>query len=288
MIGQPDFTTVFPNNGGRRAASLSEPGGSTVAATGRLWLSDRANGRVLEYDAPLTSGTASRLFGQATFSSTPTVMVSASTLSTNLGGVAVDSSGRLWVADAGNNRVLEFDSPLTSSVADRVFGQPAFNYRANNYNGLSASSLSQPKGVAVDGSGRLWVADFGNARVLEYDDPLNDATASRVFGQPDFVSNTPNNGGVSANSSNLPADLFVDGDGHLWVADTYNNRVLEFDDPLTSNTASRVFGQPAMTSNGRGSARLLSITPGASQCNRTARSGWRMSSTAECWATPTP
>ena len=38
-------------------------------------------------------------------------------------GVAVDGSGHLYVADTDNNRVLEYDTPLTKSTADRVFGQ---------------------------------------------------------------------------------------------------------------------------------------------------------------------
>ena len=198
---------------------------------------------------PLTSTTAARLFGQATFSSTPTVTVTASTLSTNLGGIAVDSSGRLWVADSGNNRVLEYDTPLTSSVATRVFGQPTFGHRVNNYGGLSATSLSQPLGVAIDSGGRLFVADFGNARVLEYDDRLNSNVASRVFGQPDFVSGTLTTVASARAAWIAPAYVSTDSFGRLWVADTYNNRVLEYDAPLTTAVADRVFGQPNMTSN---------------------------------------
>ena len=73
-----------------------------------------------------------------------------------------------------NNRVLEYDTPLTTdTVADRVFGQGgSFTSNTCNLGGISASSLCNPYGVAVDAAGRLYVADASNSRVLEYDNPL--------------------------------------------------------------------------------------------------------------------
>ncbi len=56
-----------------------------------------------------------------------------------------------------------------------------------------------------------------------------DTTADRLFGQPDFISNTANNGGVSASSLNDPAGLTIDTVGNMYVADLYNHRVLEYD-----------------------------------------------------------
>src|SRR5207249_5388741 len=85
-----------------------------------------------------------------------------------------------------NNRVLEYDTPLTSdTTADRVFGQGgSFSTTTCNNGGVSADSLCTPVGVAVDGAGNLYVADSHNHRVLEYDTPLtSDTTAERVFDQ---------------------------------------------------------------------------------------------------------
>src|SRR5208282_5728876 len=57
--------------------------------------------------------------------------------------VAVDPAGNLYVADAGNNRVLEYDSPQTNPVANQVFGQSnSFNSASGcNAGGISAASL---------------------------------------------------------------------------------------------------------------------------------------------------
>jgi len=250
VFGQTNFTTNTANSGGVSASSLFGPGGIAIDGAGRLWVADYANQRVLEYDSPLTSTIASRVFGQPNFTSnTPNNGgVSASSLAWP-GGIAVDGGGRLWVAEQAGNRVLEYDSPLTSAIASRVFGQPNFTSTTPNNGGLSASSLSHPNSVTLDSSGRLWVADGENNRVLEYDSPLTSAVANHVFGQPNFTSNTANNGGVSASSLWFPADGAIDGTGRVWVADLNNHRILEYDSPLTSAVASRVFGQPNFTSN---------------------------------------
>jgi len=168
------------------------------------------------------------------------------------GGVAVDGAGNLYVADSVNNRVLEYDSPLTTdTIADRVFGQGgSFTSGACNLGGISASSLCNPLRVAMDAVGNLYVTDVFNNRVLEYDGPLTtDTVADRVFGQGgSFTSATCNTAGFDSppTSGTLcqPFGVDLDGAGDLYVTDRLNHRVLEYDSPLTTDTvADRVFGQ---------------------------------------------
>jgi hypothetical protein len=72
-----------------------------------------------------------------------------------------------------------------------------------------------------------------------------DTTADRVFGQTDFMHNAPNQGGApSASGLYIPEGTALDGQGNLYVADLANNRVLEYNAPLSSTiAASNVFGQ---------------------------------------------
>ena len=72
--------------------------------------------------------------------------------------------------------------------------------------------------------------------------PSGSTTATRVYGQlGSFTTNTPNNGGVSANSFCDPLGVALDSSGNLYVADYGNNRVLFY--PAGSTTATRVYGQ---------------------------------------------
>ena len=133
--------------------------------------------------------------------------------------------------------------PAGSTTATRVYGQMgSFTTGNGNQGGISANSLYGPDGIALDSNGNLYVADYGNNRVLYY--PAGSTTATRVYGQGgSFTTNTTNNGGISANSLDLPAAVALDGNDNLYVADQYNNRVLFY--PSGSTTATLVYGQVA-------------------------------------------
>src|SRR5208282_3715094 len=176
----------------------------------------------------------------------------------NPSGVAVDASGDLYVADNGNSRVLEYNTPLTTGAsANMVFGQGgSFTSTGCNFRPKQGtptpSNLCNPYGVAIDSADNLWVADNSNNRVLEYNTPVTThlTAADAVFGQNDsFTSGGCNLGGASASPASLcgPSGAVVDPGGNLYVADTTNNRVLKYQ-LITSMsvTASLAFGNVAV------------------------------------------
>ncbi|MGB6034137.1 MAG: T9SS type A sorting domain-containing protein, partial [Bacteroidota bacterium] len=84
-------------------------------------------------------------------------------------GVALDQTGRLYVTDNRNNRVLWFDSAASKpngASADGVFGQPDFT---SNEDTITDRGMWGPWGVTVEKvNGRIWVADSENQRVLRF------------------------------------------------------------------------------------------------------------------------
>lgn len=228
VLGQPDFVSKTT---GVSATQFNGPNGVAVdAATGKLFVADRGNHRVLRFASAAalqTGGAAEAVFGQDDFTSKVTGV--AANRMNNPIGVHVDASGRLYVADFSNNRVLRFDDAATkasSAPADGVLGQATFT---TSTAAVGATGMRGPVTVQVDRSGRLWVTDFSNHRVLRFDDAAtkaNGAAADGVLGQADFTTNAA---GLSATAMSSPNGAFADDDGHLWVSDNGNYRVTRFD-----------------------------------------------------------
>jgi len=139
-------------------------------------------------------------------------------------GVALDpNSDALFVVDTNNNKVLRFDSrsSLTSgSPPDFVYG--------NNSSVPSAASLNRPQSAWMDLAGNLWVADYGNSRVLMFSgtDQNGQPAAMLCFGQASLGGHQQNQGNASPSSRSMssPSGVTLDSTGTLWVSDTGNNR----------------------------------------------------------------
>ena len=246
-FGQPDLLSGNPGIG---QGKLDGPMEAAVDSAGRLWVSDVENHRILRWDNAVNapSGTlAAQVLGAPDFNTKVGGMTQ--NRLARPGGLDFDSQGRLWVADYGNNRVLRFDNPAAKGNggnADGVIGQPDFNTYSF---GCTASSFGQAYDLDIDAQDRLWVADFDNARILRFDNPVTQGTANGVLCQPDFTSNA--NGGGPAESNRVIA-LSVSPAGTLYAIDTQNRRVLRWDNAAAkANGASAdgVLGRDSLTSN---------------------------------------
>jgi sugar lactone lactonase YvrE len=183
-----------------------------------------------------------------------------------------DAQGNLFLSDLANNRVLQFDTPLTTDfAADRTFG--VAGYGASCPAPASATRLCHPTGLALDGAGNLWVADDGYSRVVAFLQPLTtDAVADFVLGQNgSFTTGLCNNApGIAATSLCFPDGVAIAPSGNVWVADTGTNRVLEYISPLTTDAvADRVIGQ------------FGSFTTGT--CNGVGLSAWSLCGPSDVW-----
>jgi sugar lactone lactonase YvrE len=233
------FTTNTSNKGGISANGLNTPGQVTLDSNSNLYVTDTQNNRVLFF--PSGSTTATRVYGQGgsfTTNSANKGGTSANSLN-KPGGVVVDSSNNVYIADSENNRVLFF--PSGSTTATRVYGQGgSFTTNSGNKGGVTADSLDGPVGLLLDNANNLYVADTQNNRVLVF--PSSSTTATQVYGQGGaFNSSNVNHGSLGPDSLSGPTGLALDSGGNLYVADANNNRALFF--PTGSTLATRVYGQ---------------------------------------------
>lgn len=250
VLGQAGFTSITPS---LSATGMIQPSAVTLDAAGRLWVADSGNARVLKFNgaATLASGSAANtVLGQANFDTATAATTNNRLINPN--GVAVDSSGRLFVSDTSSNRILRWDNAASlanGANANGVIGQGNFT---NNSGGLGADELTTPLGLAVDSLGGLFVADAQNNRVLRFDAPASAAVgifADAVYGQPDFATNSQ---GTSSVSMKIPQAVAIDGTGRLFISDTSNHRTLWFHQArqksATGASADGVFGQPNFSS----------------------------------------
>ncbi len=248
VLGQPGFNTNAGNFIPVSEETLFYP--NRIARdpqSGRVFVADSNNSRILSWAslANLKSGAAADMvIGQTNFTnSTPGTpdwggSVSAATLAYPQ-GVAIDTQGNLYVSDSNNHRVLVYRAPLSTGMqASVVLGQPDFTTGTETED-PTAATMTYPQGLDVDAQGNLYVMDAENHRVLVYRAPLsNGMDARQILGQPNATSKEPS---VSATGLNYPADVAIDSQGNLYVADAHNNRVVLF--PPNATTASMVFGQ---------------------------------------------
>jgi len=251
VLGQPNLSSGLPNRGGVPGLNtLANPAGVDTDGI-HLAVSDFANNRVLLWNTiPTSNGQpADVVLGQPDpISNTANTLPTKGPLQFRLPRNATSDGQRLFVSDAGNHRVLIWNSfPRNGRTApDVVLGQiDMMGDKPNGGGSLSAAGMNTPNGIAVD-NGRLAVADQSNNRVLIWNQipNQNNQPADLCLGQPNCTTNSI---GTTATSLRNPTGIQLS-QGTLYVADSGNHRVLVFPDSVTQNaTATLALGQPNLT-----------------------------------------
>jgi uncharacterized protein (TIGR03437 family) len=200
------------DNGTATAAQLNIPVGLAVDASNNLYIADFTNNRIRKVTP---GGTISTVAGNGVpgYSGDNGAPLSAR-LSTPT-GVAVDSSGNLYIADTGNNAVRMVSNGVIATVAGN--GLAGFS----GDNGLAVSAMvASPASVAVDNSGNLYIAD-GSSRVRKV---YSSGFIVTIAGTG-AIGYSGDGGSAPFGELNGPVSLALLPNGNLYVADTGNNAV---------------------------------------------------------------
>lgn len=230
-------TPGFAGNGGpATSAELNLPAAIVVDAAGDLFIADTANNRVRRVDHATQIITTFAGTGSTGFTSYGG-LATATSLSAPQ-GIALDSTGDVYVSDTGHNLVAEIVGGTINIVAG-VAGSSGYNG-----DGGSATSayLSGPTGIVLDENGNLYISDSANARIREV--IIITGTISTLAGNGTAGFNNTDGALATSAEINQPFGLAVDAVGQLYLADTANSALRVIADGRHFPTAALDLGTP--------------------------------------------
>jgi len=136
--------------------------------------------------------------------------------------VKIDINGYLYVADAGNNRIIKFPPGSNSSTNGVIVA-------GGNGGGYAANQIT-PNSIFIDTIGNIIVCDVGNSRILKFPPNSNSTTNGYTIA------------GKMNNSQylNSPSSVYADKNGNYYVADKVLKQVILYPSNSDSNTIGTV------------------------------------------------
>lgn len=220
-------------------AGLIEPFAIALDASGNVYFTEPEDGRVRKIT--ISTGDISTVVGNGNLGFSGDGGAATSAMMHLDTGLAIDSSGNLYIADSLNNRLRK----VTGTTIATIAGSGGFSYSGDG-GPATAAQLNAPEAVAVDASGNVYVADTANNVV-------------RQISAKGVISTIAGNGtagfggdGGAATSAQLsaPQGVAVDASGNVFVSDTANARVRK----ISGGTITTVAGSATQGYAGDGAA----------------------------------
>ena len=130
-------------------------------------------------------------------------------------GITRDGAGNLYITDYNVIRKISAAGIITTVAGN---GSDGFS---GDGGPATAAMLYQPFGVSIDGSGNLYIADYGNNRVRK----VNTSGIISTIAGGDVTGYAGDGGPATAALLANPEDVSVDGSGNVYISD-YNNNVI--------------------------------------------------------------
>jgi len=196
------------------AASFNYPTDVAVDSSGNIYVADKNNNKIRKITP---AGVVTTLAGSADNSS-GSVDGTGTAASFNFpSGLALDSSGNIYVADYSNNKIRKV---TPAGVVTTLAGSTDNSSGSADGTG-SAAKFNGPSGVALDSSGNIYVADLKNQKIRKIT-PAGVVTT--LAGSADNSSGSVDGTGTAA-SFNYPTGVAVDSSGNIYVGDFNNHKI---------------------------------------------------------------
>jgi trimeric autotransporter adhesin len=214
-------TPGFYGDGGQATnALLDDPDGVVVDDSGNVYITDQYNQRIRKITA--TTGVINTIAGHTLAGFAGDGELDTAAKFDDPAGLALDDSGNLYIADVTNNRIRKITK--ATGIITTIAGDDSTGYhKYDDGRPADSASLFGPSGVAVDDSGNVYIADFGNSLIRKVNAQThNISTIAGVAYSPGY---SGDNGLATAAKLSNPAGVALDDSGNIYISDNTNNRI---------------------------------------------------------------
>jgi trimeric autotransporter adhesin len=213
-----DGAVGYKGDGGpATSASLHNPWGIAVDASGNIYIADIDNHRIRLVTR--STGIITTVAGDGTFGYKGDGGPATSAGLYYPYGVAVDASGNIYIADTSNNRIRLVTR--STGIITTVAGDGTAGYKGDGGPATSAG-LYYPRGIAVDASGNIYIADFNDNRIRL----VTRSTGIITTVAGDGTAGYTGDGGLATSAGlSFPNSIAVDASGNIYIVDYGNNRI---------------------------------------------------------------
>jgi len=224
-------------------AFFNNPSGIVLAPNGLLYVTDTGNHTIRSVSL---NGAVNKLAGVAGQSGATNGAGNQALFNTPL-GIAVDQAGILYVADSGNHQIRKVTAGggvTTLAGSPGVWGATDGTGEAALFNG--------PVGLAVDGSGNVFVSDANNHTIRK----ITPAGVVTTFAGVAGVTGA-NDGTGSGALFCKPAEMKIDRNGNLFVVDSFSHTIRELSPNAEVRTVAGLAGSGGAANGLGGQARFF-------------------------------
>ena len=206
------------DNGPATAAELSNPTGVAIDGNGNVYISDYSNMVIRMVN---TSGVITTFAGNGGHGYSGDNGPATSAELNYPVGLAVDNANNVYITDYLNSaiRMVNAEGIITTVAGNGIAGYTGDGGQANN------AQLNYPRGVAVDGSGNIYIADYSNNVIRK----VNASGIISTFAGVGIEGYSGDGGEAVLAKLNNPWGIAVDGHNNVYFSELHNNVIRKVD-----------------------------------------------------------